>query len=314
MENPPILPWVFNIRSKSWFLTYPKCSLTKEDCLAILQSKGRAIKGGVISRELHEDGTPHLHVYLLLEKEYNCKNQKFWDLETYHGNYQQAKSLTAVVKYIKKDGDILEFGDISWTEKLNSQKEHRRYLGKRIINGEPLRDIINDDPSLIFGLRHLTQDIHSWKCISTDMLDKPDVRGIWIYGPPRVGKSHFVRAQESDLFLKSQNKWWDGYSFEKAVLIDDFDKQGTCLSHHLKIWSDRYACSGEVKGGHVPLNYDRFYITSNYSIDDLYPALEDLQLNLAIKGRFKVIHMTTRDLGLTGYLNKIISRSRSKSP
>lgn len=145
------------------------------------------------------------------------------------------------------------------------------------------------------------------------MLDKPAVRGIWIYGPPRIGKSHFVRQQEKDLFIKSQNKWWDGYAFQKAVLIDDFDKQGICLSHHLKIWSDRYACSGEVKGGHVPLNYDRFYITSNYSIDELYPVSEDTQLNLALKGRFKVIHMVDRNLDLIDYLQKSLSRSRSSS-
>jgi hypothetical protein len=68
--------------------------------------------------------------------------------------------------------------------------------------------------------------------------------------------------------------------------LDDFDKGGVCLGHHLKIWTDRYACTGEVKGSTLPLNYDAFIVTSNYSIEQLWP--EDIDMQLAIKRRFIV--------------------------
>jgi len=77
-----------------------------------------------------------------------------------------------------------------------------------------------------------------------------------------------------------------GYINQKYVILDDFDKGGACLGHHLKIWTDRYACTGETKGGQIPLNYDKFIITSNYTPEQIWP--EDPILVKAIRRRFKV--------------------------
>lgn len=294
----------FRIDSKSWFLTWPQCNLSKEDCLEQLQQK-KKILGAVVCRELHEDGNPHLHAYVLLPKRFNCRDPRFWDLGPFHGKYEKARNIDHCSKYIKKDGDYIEFGEITWAEKVDSRREHRRYLGQKIIDGTPLPELVREDPSLLFGLSNLQKDVTTWIQMSLVPKDSEDVRGIWIHGPSGVGKSRYVRAREPSLYNKAQNKWWCSYIGQKAVLIDDFDKQGTCLSHYLKIWADRYACTGEIKGGQIPLVYERLYITSNYSIDDLFPAHEDEYLNDAIKRRFKVHHMLDKSLGLT----KVRSRS-----
>jgi len=80
-----------------------------------------------------------------------------------------------------------------------------------------------------------------------------------------------------------------GYINQKHVLLDDFDKGGACLGHHIKIWTDRYACTGETKGGQIPLNYDKFIITSNYTPEQIWP--DDAILVQAVRRRFKVIHI-----------------------
>lgn len=60
------------------------------------------------------------------------------------------------------------------------------------------------------------------------------------------------------------------------------------MGHYLKIWTDKWACTGEIKGSTIPLNYDRFYITSNYSPEKLFD--EDDELLKAIRRRFEVTH------------------------
>lgn len=71
-------------------------------------------------------------------------------------------------------------------------------------------------------------------------------------------------------FLKAQSKWWDGYSGQEAVILDDHDNP--CLGHYLKIWADKYACKGEIKGGTIPLSYKTFVVTSNKHPETLYAA------------------------------------------
>lgn len=75
---------------------------------------------------------------------------------------------------------------------------------------------------------------------------------------------------------------------QKSVIIDDLDSD--CLAHYLKIWADKYACSGEVKGGTVPLQHETLIVTSNKSISALFG--KDPDMEAAIARRFKVIHMT----------------------
>jgi len=48
-----------------------------------------------------------------------------------------------------------------------------------------------------------------------------------------------------------------------------------CLSHHLKIWLDKYPCFGEFKGGKTALQHTTFIITSNYSIETLFGSKGD---------------------------------------
>nr|QIH45215.1 replication protein [Ageratum yellow vein China virus] len=113
------LPKRFKIQAKNYFLTYPQCSLTKEEALSQLQSiqtptNKKYIK---VCRELHEDGSPHLHVLVQFEGKFVCTNSRFFDLVSpsrsahFHPNIQGAKSSSDVKSYIDKDGDTLEWGE-----------------------------------------------------------------------------------------------------------------------------------------------------------------------------------------------------------
>jgi len=50
--------------------------------------------------------------------------------------------------------------------------------------------------------------------------------------------------------------------------MEDVDTYGgPSLAHYMKLWTDVYALSGEIKGGKIPLNYSKFIVTSNFSIE-----------------------------------------------
>lgn len=121
------------------------------------------------------------------------------------------------------------------------------------------------------------------------------ITGLWIWGPPRVGKSHQVNIAYPHAYRKPHShKWWDGYQGEPIVWIDDMDIYDKPLGGLVKIWADRYAFQAEQKGGSTCLiRPTKIVITSNYSIDEIWGANE--VSCEALKERFRLVHKLSRD-------------------
>lgn len=100
--NHPSITQTFRIAAKSFFITYPQCTATKEEIRDFLLTKGRPTYY-LIGRELHEDGNPHIHALVTYEKKLNVKRQTFFDYNGFHPNIQAAKNIPALKNYIQKD-------------------------------------------------------------------------------------------------------------------------------------------------------------------------------------------------------------------
>ena len=131
------------------------------------------------SQELHEDGTPHLHAYVMLNAEFNCTASSYWDLQGWHGNYQHAKSWCKVLAYIKKDQDYLQEGDLDVEHKARAREAHTAYLGRRL-QTEPLALVARDHPELLLNYARLRASQHAYWQDTLANDHKPGVRGIWI--------------------------------------------------------------------------------------------------------------------------------------
>lgn len=197
-------------------------------------------------------------------------------IERMHGTFAQNE------KYCSKQSNLTSFGV---APQSNGKRRDLTTVCERILAGESLKDVSADYPTVYVqyhnGLRSL-RDLHS------EPYEHDTVRGTWIWGVAGAGKSHYARTKFEDRYIKPQNKWFDGYRGQKSIILEDYDC-GKCLGHYLKIWADRWSCTGEVKGGTVQLQHHYFVVTSNYSIEEMFP--DDVSLQAAIRRRFEVIHL-----------------------
>jgi hypothetical protein len=122
------------------------------------------------------------------------------------------------------------------------------------------------------------------------------MKNIWIWGKPGIGKSKWAHRQETggQTLFKNLNRWWDGMDVRAVtkVLIEDFPSPAyDGMAHLLKIWGDRYTFTGEVKNSAIAIDPGRFFllITSNFHPRGCFSKSEDLE---AISRRFAVIEMT----------------------
>lgn len=70
-----------------------------------------------VSRDIHVDGEPHLHVLIQFESRVQLYNPRHFDIThpststQFHPNIQGAKSSFDVKKYIKKGGHYVDWGE-----------------------------------------------------------------------------------------------------------------------------------------------------------------------------------------------------------
>lgn len=256
----------------------------------------------VYGKEVGESGTPHLQGFFTLEKKKRITALKKLLGPKPHLEAAR-KSSRVCADYCKKgsqshaewqshgtDGEtygtdalVTEHGEAP----VPGQRTDLSAMAKAIKEGASMKEVAEMDPETYMrNHRGLTM----YQALCTEDYHHDSVRGIWYYGPPGTGKSHKAREDNPNSYLKAQNKWFDGYAGEECIIIDDMDTD--VLAHYLKIWADRYACSGEIKGGTVKLQHRKLIVTSNYSIEALFENKGEEMIK-AIKRRFKEVKFET---------------------
>ena len=95
---------------------------------------------------------------------------------------------------------------------------------------------------------------------------------IWLYGSTGAGKTRYPyrHHRASDIYPKPPGQWFDGYTQQPVVLLDDFDPSHINFRNLLHLL-DRYPHQVPVKGGFVQFNSKFIYITSDRHPRELYP-------------------------------------------
>lgn len=126
------------------------------------------------------------------------------------------------------------------------------------------------------------------------------VRCIFISGQAGTGKSAFVRAwcseHKKSLFTldvqSGQQVWWDGYTNQEAILLDDFDSSLIPLKMMNRIL-DIYRMTLQVKSSTVQRNWTDVFITTNNEIGNWYANYFADERDAFIRRVDKIFNITT---------------------
>jgi len=258
--------------SKRWCFTLN--NYADSDFEAFHEAADRAYV--IIGKEVGVCGTNHLQGYITF---YKMKRLPAVRAISTRAHWEIARGSTDDnIKYCSKGGDFYELGE---RPRVGARGKFVDAVAM-VVAGNNIIEVATENPEAYArggrGLREL-------QYVLSKPYEHTGVRGYWYCGPPGTGKSHKARMDNEGAYIKAQNKWWDGYNGEKVVILEDMDDG--CLKHYLKIWADKWSCSGETKGGHVHLQHQKFIVTSNFTIEELFG--ENEQIMQAIKRRFEVL-------------------------
>lgn len=286
-----------NVRARFWTFTYNNYP---EEAISKLLGFEWQYVG--FAKEVGKKGTPHLQgcFYFKNQRTWGAINNKLQKIGVAIGFFEPAKGTpTQAIGYWKtpeqthpergkknpREEDVYEAGVPPKDPADGGSAEQQRWEDARTAAKEGRLD---DIPAELYSRYYRT-----WKEIAKDHMVEPpeaeDVTGVWIWGPPGVGKSRYARDTYPDAYKKLTNKWWDGYQDQEYVLMDEMELDSKVLGHHLKMWMDRYPFNAETKGGMRCIRPKKFIVTSNYSIEEVFAG--DEMMVAAIRRRCQVIHM-----------------------
>lgn len=212
-----------------------------------------------------ENGTPHFQGYAELSKRSTLAKLKAFDgLERAHIEARRGTQAQAIA-YCEKE-DTRSAGPWRHGEPRQQGKRTDLLAVKAAIDdGEPDEVLWQENFATMtryhrsFGVyRHMTSEKRAWP-----------TRCIILVGPTGCGKTRWAHEAFPGLYVKGPGKWWDGYSGEPVVLIDEMYGNRFPYGELLQL-TDRYPHRVEVKGGMVNFAPRTIIFTSNVHPRDWY--------------------------------------------
>lgn len=280
----------FLFKSKKFFLTYPKFDIDPEEFFKEFQKNIQkpknqiVVTSAIVSREYHNKTEgKHIHIFGTFNHKLETKNSRFFDIQDHHPHIENPKDTIKCIKYVagytklkENDAKDLYTFNMNLNDYLNEtyRKQQKGENEKKLINQEiQLYEWVDNNPLNIYKLGTIEKNLniyHNDKANEYRKENLIDRTCFWIYGKKGIGKTYSILSNylATDLYRKDSSKWWNGYTNQQIVLMDDLDNKN--MFNEIKIWSDKYIFQGEIKGGYTKIYNRIFIVTSNYTIKELF--------------------------------------------
>nr|QKV51120.1 putative replication associated protein [Crucivirus sp.] len=194
--------------------------------------------------------------------------------------------------YCKKGGLLSELGELP----LTGAQATKVMWDDTLMHARKGDMLAINSRILITQVRNLER-IHQRFGIRTEFLNPKAHTGVWIFSrTPGRGKTDCLSAQFPAIYKKAQDLQWNDYSGQEFAVIDDFAAEAAKrLAGELKLWTHHESFTGRILYGTVPVHLRRLFVTSNYSLEELFQPLGD-QIYLPIKARFRCFNWDDGDI------------------
>lgn len=313
----------FRLNAQVLFLTFPQCGTSKERAMENLKKLHPDLEWAIIAQEAHKDGTPHLHVVFRMVKKINIRQLDHFDaVAGKHGNYQGARNLKQVLKYVRKsDKEPLEQGPVPTAtdmEASNSKTPQGEIIFEKLESGVDLRTIVMEHPSYsMMNLKKMkemktylsmktkktttkwvhshstsmeTNDVVQWFRANLGVPRKFKQPQLWLWGPANTRKTSavFKFMEITRTYIVPKEEFDDLYSDEDfdMAFLDEFSA-GCRKVEFLKMFLQGGPCPIRQKGSQSMKTKDiPVVICSNYHPNELFTDYKELE---AMKARLKII-------------------------
>jgi len=217
-----------------------------------------------------QTGREHIQGYVMFAKRVGLSFLKKLDgtahFEPRRGTHDQAKDYCSKEDTRKPGCEPVEAGDPPKPGKRTDLHD----VADAITAGSSIRDLcLNHTPAMIK---------YSKGAQFVKMMISPkrrwDMNVIVLFGPTGLGKSELADHLAPDAYRlpiasDKNTLWFDGYSGEEDVIIEEFEGY-RCTYSFLKEFLDRYPLLVPTKGGHANFSARRVIMTSNTPPDLWY--------------------------------------------
>lgn len=249
------------MQSKFWCLTWNNFPENYKEVLV-----NSNCNYGIFGIEVGESGTRHIQGYMefatnqRLNKMKKINNEIHW--ETRKGTAEQAAN------YCKKENNYYEIGEIS--KPKQGKRNDLILIKNEIMEGREVDEITLENP-MVFHQYGRTlnkiEDIYLRTKFRTEMTECH-----WYFGPTGSGKSHkaFENFDPKTHYLfKNDNGWWDGYTQQEIVIINDF--RGEIPYNQLLQLIDKWPMNVKRRNREpMPFTTKKIIITSSLAPQAIY--------------------------------------------
>lgn len=213
-------------------------------------------------------GTPHIQGYVYFHNPKTLKGAADWGGARAHWEPARGSAEQNRAYCTKDGGDVQEYGEMPRQGTRNDVDA----IKKVVASGGSMKEVCEIATS--YQSARMGELLLKYR--GPTKRDPPTV--LWFWGPTGTGKTRTaIEMAGDDYWISGRDlRWWDGYTSQSTVIIDDFRKD-SCRFQELLRMLDRYPYRVETKGGSTWLAARTIIVTAPRPPQYYATAYEDEQ-------------------------------------